>query len=300
MTTEVDINKILSQGENERIEFKTNFNKEVIESIVAFANTKGGTFYIGISAKRSIIGVDVNDESVQNWINEIKSKTTPSLVTEVELINIGGKTIVLLHIPEYPIKPVSTQGKYYKRTTNANHLLSADEIATEHLKAINTSWDYYPSPYHNINDIDINKVQKFIKQVEKRNDTFIASSSIEFLKKYEFIRKEQITFGAYLLFVKDYCSLSDIQVGRFKSDITIIDSISLNTDLFTEVEEILLFIRKHLMVEYIITGEPQRSERFDYPIDAIREIVINSPYANFVKLSFDFSGGLLITHLTDT
>jgi len=29
------------------------------------------------------------------------------------------------------------------------------------------------------------------------------------------------------------------------------------------------------MVEFIITGEPQRIERFDYPLDAIREIVIN-------------------------
>ena len=29
------------------------------------------------------------------------------------------------------------------------------------------------------------------------------------------------------------------------------------------------------MVEYIINGEPQRIERFDYQLDAIREIVIN-------------------------
>ncbi len=29
------------------------------------------------------------------------------------------------------------------------------------------------------------------------------------------------------------------------------------------------------MVEYIITGEPQRTERYDYPLEAIREIVIN-------------------------
>ena len=33
-----------------------------------------------------------------------------------------------------------------------------------------------------------------------------------------------------------------------------------------QVDDILVFIRKHLMVEYIITGEPQRTERFDYPI----------------------------------
>ena len=29
------------------------------------------------------------------------------------------------------------------------------------------------------------------------------------------------------------------------------------------------------MVEYIITGNPQREERYDYPLDAIREIVLN-------------------------
>ena len=45
--------------------------------------------------------------------------------------------------------------------------------------------------------------------------------------------------------------------------------------MFTEVDETIAFIKKHLMVEYIITGEPRRQERFDYPLEAIREIVIN-------------------------
>src|SRR5665647_948951 len=100
-------------------------------------------------------------------------------------------------------------------------------------------------------------------------------SGLDFLEKIEIIRNHQLTFGGYLLFVKDYCLISDVQVGRFKSETTIIDSISLNSDLFTETDEIMDFIKKHLMIEYIITGEPQRTERFDYPLDAIREIVIN-------------------------
>lgn len=37
----------------------------------------------------------------------------------------------------------------------------------------------------------------------------------------------------------------------------------------------MIFIRKHFMVEYIITGNPQREERYDYPLDAVREIVLN-------------------------
>jgi len=78
-----------------------------------------------------------------------------------------------------------------------------------------------------------------------------------------------------LLFVSNISSLTCMDIGRFKSETLIIDSLSLSTDLFTEVEESLTFIRKNLMVEYIITGEPKRMERYDYPLEAIREVVIN-------------------------
>jgi len=266
---------IIKQGENENTEFKTTFNREVIETVVAFANKNGGCVYIGVSKINNIVGVNINSESVQNWINEIKSKTTPALIPDLDIMSIDNKTLVRLRVSEYPIKPVSTQGKYYKRVHNSNHLLSTDEIANEHLKTINTSWDYYPSPNHTIADIELVKVKNFIAQIERKTETKIALKPVDFLKKLEIIRKDQLTLGAYLLFAKDYCLMSDVQIGRFKSEITIIDSISLNTDLFTEVNEIIAFIRKHLMVEYIITGEPQHTERFDYPVDAIREIVIN-------------------------
>jgi len=64
--------------------------------------------------------------------------------------------------------------------------------------------------------------------------------------------------------------------SEFSSNVLtfIIDSISLNTDLFTEVDELMVFLRKHFMVEYIITGNPQREERYDYSLDAIREIIV--------------------------
>ena len=149
------------------------------------------------------------------------------------------------------------------------------EISNEHLKTINSSWDFYPDPFHNIDTIAIEKVKQFIQKVEQRTENKIEILAIDFLSKLEFIRNNQLTFGAYLLFAKEYCSISDVQIGRFKSDITIIDSLSLNTDLFTETDAIIAFIKKHLMVEYIITADPQNRERFDYPLEAIREIVIN-------------------------
>ena len=67
-----EILNIIKEGENERIEFKASFGKEVIESIVAFSNSKGGKVIVGVNDSKTIKGITVSDESIQNWINQIK------------------------------------------------------------------------------------------------------------------------------------------------------------------------------------------------------------------------------------
>ena len=266
----------LLQKESHTVEFKSSFNEEVIETLVAFSNAKGGTVYVGVSDKGKVLGLTVGKETVQNWINEIKVKTAPQLIPDAEIVEVEDKTVISLFIPEYPIKPVSIRGKFFKRAGNSNHLLSVDEIANEHLRTINSSWDFYIDPNHTEVDLSKEKIARFINRI-KQNDGIRQTglSNLKILNKMEILRDGKVTFGAFLLFVKDYCVISDVQIGRFKSDVTIIDSLSLNTDLFQEVDSIIAFIKKHLKVEYIITGEPQRTERFDYPLDAIREIVVN-------------------------
>jgi ATP-dependent DNA helicase RecG len=269
------MNHQIPSKESDSVEFKTSFTDEVIVSLVAFSNTKGGSVYVGVNDKGEVKGVQTGPETVQGWINEIKNKTNPALIPDVELIQLNDKTVALIHIDEYPIKPVSIKGRYYKRVVNSNHLMNIDELANEHLKTINSSWDYYPDPNHGMEAISIEKVNRFIHSVEKQKQSKVDLDPLQFLEKMEIIRNDQLTFGGYLMFAKDYCSISDVQVGRFKSPTLIIDSISLSGDLFGEIEEIMAFIRKHLMVEIIITGEPMHTERFDYPLDAIREVVQN-------------------------
>jgi len=117
--------------------------------------------------------------------------------------------------------------------------MSIAEIANEHLRTINSSWDFYPDPNHDIDDISIEKVRRFIRNLEQRTQNKIKLPALDFLAKLEILRHNQLTFGGYLLFAKDYCTISDIQAGRFKSESTIIDSITLNTDIFSEVGEII-------------------------------------------------------------
>ncbi len=66
------LHKIISQGESETIEFKSSFNVGVIESLVAFSNTKGGTIFIGIDEKGVIKGVSLQSETIPQWMNEIR------------------------------------------------------------------------------------------------------------------------------------------------------------------------------------------------------------------------------------
>jgi len=153
MNSQTELEKLIEPGEGVNLEFKSSFNNELIETLVAFANTNGGKVVVGINQKSELTGVVINSESVQNWINEIKNKTSPSLIPDVIVLETGNKTIVIFSIQEYPIKPVATRGKYFKRITNSNHLMGLTEIANEHLKTINTSWDYYSDPNHGVEHI---------------------------------------------------------------------------------------------------------------------------------------------------
>jgi len=270
-----DIDIMLSEGEGLRIEFKSSFDNKVIETLVAFANTSGGSVLIGISDDRKISGITTNHESVQNWLNEVKNKTTPAVAPFAEYVDYKDKVVVALTVPESPVKPVSMRSKYFKRVANSNHLMNTDEIASEHLRTINSSWDYYADPEHGVDSLSLDKVRVFMRRIEHHTGNLLIIDPLEFLAKLEIVRRNQLTFGGFLLFARNYCLISDLQAGRFKGESTIIDSLSLNTDLFSDVDEVLNFIKKHLMVEYIFNGEPQRTEKFDYPVDAIREIIVN-------------------------
>lgn len=158
----------IQQGENELVEFKRTFGDEVIISLVAFANTKGGTVYIGVDDNGIMKGIDLNQETVAQWINEVKNKTLPSIIPDAERTEINERQIVALTIQEYPVKPVSFRGKYYKRIKNANHQLQVSEVVNMHLQSLNTSWDAYPDPMHTLDDISLEKVALSMERFRNR------------------------------------------------------------------------------------------------------------------------------------
>ena len=104
----------------------------------------------------------------------------------------------------------------------------------------------------------------------------IKDAPLKALKKFDLVRGKQISRACYLLFLKRESLFTAVELGRFQTPTLIKDGDRTKSDLFTQVDAVFNFILKHLNKEYIITGKPQRDERWDYPLDALREIIINS------------------------
>jgi len=56
----------IKKGETESIEFKRTFDRQAIETLAAFANSKGGRVLVGINDKGKIEGIKVGKETIQS------------------------------------------------------------------------------------------------------------------------------------------------------------------------------------------------------------------------------------------
>ena len=267
---------LIRQGESDSVEFKRSFNRTAVETLAAFANSRGGRLLVGVADDGDAIGVDIGKETVQNWINQVKIATSNILIPDADLIEIEGKTVVMVSVAEYPIKPIACRGRYFKRVNNANHQMSISEVVNEHLRSINTSWDCTIDEIHSEVDISMDKVRAFIDRVSRARETDIHEDPLTMLRKFELLRDGRVTRAAFLLFAEDETGLSTIELGRFQTATLIKDGARLKGDLISEVEEVIAFIRKHINKAYIITGNPHREERWEYPMSSLREIVINA------------------------
>jgi len=77
---------IIEQGESETLEFKTSFNRAVIETIIAFSNANGGNIVLGVNDDKEIVGISISNESIQKWINEVKQNTEPAVFPTFQTI----------------------------------------------------------------------------------------------------------------------------------------------------------------------------------------------------------------------
>ncbi len=119
------------QSFHETMEQKGGHLFSIIADVCAFANTNGGTVYIGLSnnKRRKVAGVDNANDAVNLLQNEINSAITPTLNVDVDVHDTQGKSIVRVQVPFGEERPYAVENsKIYVRDETDTSMAIRDEI----------------------------------------------------------------------------------------------------------------------------------------------------------------------------
>lgn len=105
----------------------------IIADVCAFANTNGGTLYVGLNSdpKKSIVGVNNPEQAIAQLDKEISTRITPPLRCNLDAHETNGKKILRILIPRGDDPPYAVDdNKVYIRDEAETGLAVRDEIVS--------------------------------------------------------------------------------------------------------------------------------------------------------------------------
>lgn len=132
-------NMIATQGENMTLEFKSRLDEgegieknRLLQSVVAFANTQGGTILLGVAKDGQVVGLQPNDTK-DTVVRKIDGNVSPVPYFEVIPQEQEGKPILVIRVREGTIKPCALMANknkplYYVRMDGSNKLAKPEDI----------------------------------------------------------------------------------------------------------------------------------------------------------------------------
>jgi hypothetical protein len=103
----------------------------IIADICAFANTNGGTLFLGLSAdtRKPIVGLPKPDQAITQLKKEISNRISPQLHCTIDSHKTGGKEVIRVLVPRGDDPPyVVDDYKIYVRGESETSLAVRDEI----------------------------------------------------------------------------------------------------------------------------------------------------------------------------
>jgi len=265
--------------ENQNEEYKQNWHDNYLKQICSFANSQGGKLYIGIDDDENIVGVSNHTELMELIPNKIRDKM--GITSAINLLESEGK-----HYIEILINPsdvaISLDGRYYTRSGSTTRELTGNSLNEFLLSKAGRTWDDVIEQRATISDIDDNSFNSFIESAKTtgRLPDIEGLSKEEILEKLRLLEEGKLKRAALVLFGKDpgkfYPNLF-IKIGRFgKSDDDLMYQEVIEGNLFTIFKSSIEQLNTKFLVRPISYKGIQRIEKNQYPLEALREMLLNA------------------------
>lgn len=271
---------LIAIGESESVEFKESFGDEALQTIGAFANAYGGVIFIGIEDSGKICGLKIGKKTLEDIANRIQENTDPRLQPSISIIKHEKESIVVVKVSPVTGIPVSVRGRYFRRTGRTNQRMSHEEIMQRMVSSTGLSWDAFVEPSTTIEDLDADEINRFVNTIKRKGRLPIPeqATSQDVLRKLELVKNDVPTRAALLLFGKNpgsYFPSAFLKLGRFRSPTHIVDDREIHGTLMAQLDGAMNWFKERLITEFVITGDPEREVHWEYPLEAIREGVVN-------------------------
>ncbi len=289
MTSTEKYPQYLDQPESRRLEFKESFPKgeQVARTAVAFANGAGGRMVFGVKdSPREIIGIPEGQlfTMEERITNSIFNQCAPAIVPEVYIQSAAEKTLLVVeifpgpHKPYYLKKPGKQTGTYI-RVGSSNRKASPESIEALERQRRKVSYDSLPVHGCPVEEVDLSGFKKAYRALTGKS---IGTTQLQNMGLLHPERDRVLPTHAALLLSrspskKRFFPYAKVECARFKGTDkrVFLDQATVDGPVHEAVEPCVAFIKKNIALGATI-GEIYRQERWEYPLEAVREALINA------------------------
>ncbi|MBM6924579.1 RNA-binding domain-containing protein [Pseudoflavonifractor phocaeensis] len=278
--------------ESEVVELKAEIVGDICKEVIAFANTKGGTLYIGVSNDGSVVGVKNADQVILQMNNMIRDSIKPDVTMFVgyEAQHVSDKDIIAVTIQKGTDRPyylsskgLKPSGVYVRNGTSSDP--ATDTAIRKMIKE--TDGDSFESMRSLEQNLSFEAAEK---QFEKQNIPFDAAK----MQTLGMISADGIYSNVALL-LSDQCP-STIKAATFSGEDkgSFQDRREFSGSLFQQMEELYSYLDMRNQTKATFDGL-YRIDTRDYPEDALREALLNS----LVHRDYSFRASTIVSVYAD-
>ena len=266
--------------ENERIEFKKSTSEinEAMNSISAILNKhRSGTIYFGLKNDGTPFKFQINESTIRDVSRKIFEVIKPQIFPIIEVINIEGIEVIKVEFSGDDI-PYSSFGKYYIRTADEDRELTPQALRKIMInKEYEENWEEKIS-VETIDDIDELTLEKFRKKASNCERLIdLEYSNVELLKKLNLIASGKLNNAGRLLFSKNNPIVLKMAVFATNEKKTFLDLTRVEGNIFQLIDKAMKYLVENLRWRVEMSDDNiHRNEIPEIPIEALREIVVNS------------------------